>query len=157
MQLRYTLDPWEVLRAEQNFTFFVPTDEAWEKVSPLLRQKFLDGSEEKTRALQFVMKRHIIQGQALMMTDLRERTYIMMNDQRVMVQRRGRYFQLYWPYGNKVAQLWEGGEIAGINGFMHRIDNVLVLDEDLEAAAAHVTADSVLVLMSVVLLRYVLR
>jgi len=53
--------------------------------------------------------------------------------------------------------LWEGGEIAGINGFMHRIDNVLVLDEDLEAAAAHVTADSVLVLMSVILLRYVFR
>lgn len=109
MQLRYTLDPWEVLRAEQNFTFFVPTDQAWEKVSPLLRQKFLDGTQERMRALQFVssaserffgvladlspfqvMKRHIIQGQALMLTDLRERTYVMMNDQRVMIQRKGR-------------------------------------------------------------------
>lgn len=56
-----------------------------------------------------------------------------------------------------MAQLYEGGEIAGINGFMHRIDNVLVLDEDLEAGAAQVTSDSLLVLFSVILLRYVLR
>ncbi|KAI6241456.1 hypothetical protein M3Y99_00374000 [Aphelenchoides fujianensis] len=34
LQLRYTLDPWQVLTNEQNFTFFVPTDEAWDKASP---------------------------------------------------------------------------------------------------------------------------
>ena len=33
IQLRYTLDPWQVLTPEQNFTFFVPTNEAWEKVN----------------------------------------------------------------------------------------------------------------------------
>lgn len=32
IQLRYTLDPWQVLTPEQNFTFFVPMNEAWEKV-----------------------------------------------------------------------------------------------------------------------------
>lgn len=41
-------------------------------------------------ALQFVYKRHIIQGQALMYTDLRERTYVMMNDEKVVIRRRGR-------------------------------------------------------------------
>ena len=32
LQLRYALDPWQVLTPEQNFTFFVPTNEAWDKV-----------------------------------------------------------------------------------------------------------------------------
>lgn len=32
LQLRYALDPWQVLTPEQNFTFFVPIDEAWDKV-----------------------------------------------------------------------------------------------------------------------------
>ncbi|KAK5977235.1 Fasciclin-1, partial [Trichostrongylus colubriformis] len=30
LQLRYSLDPWQVLTPEQNFTFFVPTNEAWD-------------------------------------------------------------------------------------------------------------------------------
>lgn len=41
-------------------------------------------------ALQYVFKRHIIQGLALMYTDLRERTYVMMNDEKVVIRRRGR-------------------------------------------------------------------
>lgn len=32
LQLRYSLDPWQVLTNDQNFTFFVPTNEAWDKV-----------------------------------------------------------------------------------------------------------------------------
>lgn len=88
LQLRYTLDPWQVLEPEQNFTFFVPTNEAWDNVAPALKQRFLDGNHYQ--ALQFVYKRHILQGQAIMYTDLRERTYIMMNDEKVIVRRRGR-------------------------------------------------------------------
>lgn len=42
------------------------------------------------QALQYVYKRHLLQGQALMYTDLRERTYIMMNDEKVIIRRRGR-------------------------------------------------------------------
>lgn len=30
----------------------------------------------------------------------------------------------------------EGGEIAGINGFMHMIDNVLIYEPDLRASAS---------------------
>uniref|UniRef100_A0A914XZN5 FAS1 domain-containing protein n=1 Tax=Panagrolaimus superbus TaxID=310955 RepID=A0A914XZN5_9BILA len=88
LQLRYTLDPWQVLTPQQNMTFFVPTNEAWEKVAPTLRNRMLDGNH--WQALQYVYKRHILQGQALMYTDLRERTYIMMNDEKVIIRRRGR-------------------------------------------------------------------
>ncbi|KAK6029883.1 hypothetical protein OSTOST_03996 [Ostertagia ostertagi] len=49
---------------------------------------------------------------ALMYTDLRERTYVMMNDEKVVIRRRGRYFELYWPRGGRVARVIEGGEIA---------------------------------------------
>lgn len=88
IQLRYSLDPWQVLTANQNFTFFVPTNEAWDKVSPSLTNRMLDGNH--WQALQYVYKRHLLQGQALMYTDLRERTYIMMNDEKVIIRRRGR-------------------------------------------------------------------
>lgn len=44
-------------------------------------------------------------------------------------------FELYWPRGNRVARVIQGGEIAGINGFMHMIDNVLIYEPDLEALA----------------------
>lgn len=40
-------------------------------------------------ALQYVFKRHIIQGLSLMYTDLRERTYVMMNDEKVVIRPRG--------------------------------------------------------------------
>ncbi|CAJ0961491.1 unnamed protein product, partial [Mesorhabditis belari] len=133
LQLRYSLDPWQVLTPEQNFTFFIPTDLAWQKVSPYLRNRMNDGHH--WLALQYVYKRHIIQGQALMYTDLRERTYVMMNDEKVVIRRRGRYFELYWPRGNVVARVIEGGEIAGINGFMHKIDNILIYEPDLHADA----------------------
>ena len=152
LQLRYSLDPWQVLTANQNFTFFVPTNEAWDKVSPSLVNRMLDGNH--WQALQYVYKRHLLQGQALMYTDLRERTYIMMNNEKVIIRRRGRCklffiiikiiemivwdividviivsdFELYWPRGNRVARVLEGGEIAGINGFMHMIDNVLIYE-----------------------------
>ncbi|VDK33509.1 unnamed protein product [Gongylonema pulchrum] len=33
LQIRYSLDPWQVLTPQQNFTFFVPTNEAWDKLS----------------------------------------------------------------------------------------------------------------------------
>lgn len=48
----------------------------------------LDG--DHWQALQYVYKRHLLQGHALMYTDLRERTYIMMNDEKVLIRRRGR-------------------------------------------------------------------
>lgn len=98
LQIRYALDPWQVLTPEQNFTFFIPTNEAWSKarilriinaqVAPSLVARMNDGNH--WLALQYVYKRHILQGQALMYTDLRERTYIMMNDEKVIVRRRGR-------------------------------------------------------------------
>lgn len=44
-------------------------------------------------------------------------------------------FELYWPRGNRVARINPGGEKAGINGFMHTIDNVLIYERDLEAQA----------------------
>ena len=50
----YTLNPWEVVRPEQNFTFFVPTDEAWYKVPAYLREEFLTG--RRSQALQYVKK-----------------------------------------------------------------------------------------------------
>ncbi|KAI6178177.1 hypothetical protein M3Y98_00472500 [Aphelenchoides besseyi] len=128
LQLRYTLDPWQVLTPEQNFTFFVPTNEAWDKVPISLKNKMTDGNHRE--ALQYVYKRHLIQGQALMYTDLRERTYIMMNYEKVVIRR---HFELYWPRGNRVARVIEGGEIAGINGYMHMIDNVLIYEPDLFA------------------------
>nr|CAD2149783.1 unnamed protein product [Meloidogyne enterolobii] len=144
LQLKYTLDPWQVLTPEQNMTFFVPVDEAWDKVSPSMKNRLLDGNH--WQALQYVYKRHILQGQALMYTDLRERTYVMMNDEKVIIRRRGRYFELYWPRGNRVARIIEGGEIAGINGFMHLIDGVLVYEPDLRAGSAIVLIDNQLLL-----------
>uniref|UniRef100_A0A915KZ96 FAS1 domain-containing protein n=1 Tax=Romanomermis culicivorax TaxID=13658 RepID=A0A915KZ96_ROMCU len=135
MQLKYSLNPWQVFRPEQNFTFFVPTDQAWNKLPPSIRLKLFDGHHWPS--LQFVLKRHILQGQALMLTDLRERQYIMMNDQLILIRRRDRYFELYWPHGNLVAQLEEGGEIAAINGFMHKVNNILVLEEDLAAGSVY--------------------
>ncbi len=42
--MRFTLNPWQVVRPEQNFTFFVPTDEAWHKVPPNLRTQLFDGA-----------------------------------------------------------------------------------------------------------------
>lgn len=53
-----------------------------------LRNRMVNGNY--WQALQYVYKRHLIQGQALMYTDLRERTYIMMNDEKVIIRRRGR-------------------------------------------------------------------
>ena len=62
-------------------------------------------------ALQYVYKRHVLQGQvlkshkfsgeipkfqALMYTDLRERTYVMMNDEKVVIRRRGRCKNVYF-------------------------------------------------------------
>lgn len=32
LQIRYSLDPWQVMTPQQNFTFFIPTNEAWDKV-----------------------------------------------------------------------------------------------------------------------------
>ncbi|XP_003372028.1 putative fasciclin domain protein [Trichinella spiralis] len=150
MELRFTLSPWEVLNTRHNFTFFVPTDDAWAKIPAPLRTKMFDGSNN--RALQFVMKRHLIQGSALRLPDLRERTYIMMNDQRVMVRRVGKHFELFWPYGNIVAQLVEGGEIAAINGFMHKIDNVMILQEDLHAGTATLSCNLMILFLPSLLL-----
>ncbi|KAI1717966.1 fasciclin domain-containing protein [Ditylenchus destructor] len=148
LQLRYSLDPWQVMTPEQNFTFFVPTNEAWDKVSPSLKNRILDGNH--WHALQYVYKRHLLQGQALMYTDLRERTYIMMNDEKVIIRRRGRYFELYWPRGNRVARVIEGGEIAGINGFMHMIDNVLIYEPDLRAVASTTLVSDQLVFIALI-------
>lgn len=147
LELKYSLDPWQVLTPEQNITFFVPIDEAWDKVSPSMRNRLLDGNH--WQALQYVYKRHVLQGQALMYTDLRERTYVMMNDEKVIIRRRGRYFELYWPRGNRVARIIEGGEIAGINGFMHLIDGVLIYEPDLRAGSAVVLIDNQLLLFFV--------
>ncbi|KAH7728775.1 fasciclin domain protein [Aphelenchoides avenae] len=149
LQLRYTLDPWQVLTPEQNFTFFIPSDEAWTKVPPALKYKMLDGNH--WQALQYVFKRHLVQGQALMYTDLRERTYIMMNEEKVIIRRRGRYFELYWPRGNRVARVREGGEIAGINGFMHIIDNVLIYEPDLRATGCSLVISDFLLIFSLTL------
>uniref|UniRef100_A0A9J2PJU8 FAS1 domain-containing protein n=2 Tax=Ascaris TaxID=6251 RepID=A0A9J2PJU8_ASCLU len=149
MQLQYTLDPWQVLTPEQNLTFFIPTNDAWDKVPSALRYRMTDGNH--WLALQYVFKRHIIQGQALMYTDLRERTYVMMNDEMVVVRRRGRYFELYWPRGNRVARIIEGGEIAGINGFMHMIDNVLIYEPDLRAVACAIAPLDYLLILCLIL------
>lgn len=179
LQLRYTLDPWQVLTPEQNFTFFIPSDEAWTKVRnriatfahlttlfqvpPALKYKMLDGNH--WQALQYVYKRHLVQGQALMYTDLRERTYIMMNEEKVIIRRRGRCkmtrresqsfnaldFELYWPRGNRVARIREGGEIAGINGFMHVIDNVLIYEPDLRATGCSLVISDFLLIFSLTL------
>lgn len=42
-------------------------------------------------------------------------------------------FELFWPRGNRVARIIEGGEIAGINGYMHMIESVLIYEPDLRA------------------------
>lgn len=75
LQLRYSMDPWQVLTPEQNFTFFVPTNEAWRKVrtrfillehscsfqqAPSLVARMNDGNH--WQALQYVYKRHVVQG-----------------------------------------------------------------------------------------------
>lgn len=44
-------------------------------------------------------------------------------------------WELYWPRGNRRAQVIEGGEIAGINGYIHMIDDVLIYEPDLRAHA----------------------
>ncbi|KAF7639119.1 hypothetical protein Mgra_00001353 [Meloidogyne graminicola] len=152
LQLKYSLDPWQVLTPEQNMTFFVPIDEAWDRVSPAMKNKLLDGNH--WQALQYVYKRHILQGQALMYTDLRERTYVMMNDEKVIIRRRGRYFELYWPRGNRVARIIEGGEIAGINGFMHLIDGVLIYEPDIRAGSKNVLINSQLLLILMFLILF---
>uniref|UniRef100_A0A8R1IA93 Tyrosine-protein kinase n=1 Tax=Caenorhabditis japonica TaxID=281687 RepID=A0A8R1IA93_CAEJA len=96
LQLQYSMDPWQVLTPEQNFTFFVPVNEAWHKQAPSLVARMNDGNH--WQALQYVYKRHILQGQALMYTDLRERTYVMMNDEKVVIRRRDRYEPFYHGY-----------------------------------------------------------
>lgn len=62
-------------------------------------------------------------------------------------------FELYWPYGNQVAQVIEGGEIACTNGFIHKIDTVLILQEDLKAGSAQAVSDGFIILASVLILR----
>lgn len=79
------------------------------QVPSSLRFKMLDGNH--WLALQFVFKRHIIQGQALMYVDLRERTYVMMNDEKVVIRRTGRcefflnFFRLSIPISMKLLDL----------------------------------------------------
>ncbi|TKR62350.1 hypothetical protein L596_026329 [Steinernema carpocapsae] len=82
-----------------------------------------------------VFKRHVIQGKPLTLTDYRERTFTMMNDEKVIMRRRGRLFQLNWPRVNRVARIIEGREIAGTNGYIYLIDNVLIYEPDLSATA----------------------
>lgn len=88
-----------------------------------------------------------------MYTDLRERTYVMMNNDKVAVRRFGncncveknKYiefssdWELWWPYGNKYARVIQGGQLAAINGFMHQIDNVLLLPQDINAGCDYVS------------------
>lgn len=57
-------------------------------------------------------------------------------------------FELYWPYGNRVSRLIEGGEIGAINGFIHLVDNVLIQPEDLRAAGTLNAADSFTIILS---------
>ncbi|KAK0426877.1 hypothetical protein QR680_009945 [Steinernema hermaphroditum] len=133
LQLQYTLDTNKIFTPMQQMTFFVPTDRAWQNVPYNLMKMMTDG--EHWLALQFVFKRHVIQGQALAWTDFREMTFTMMNDEKVVMRRRGRYFELYWPRGDRVARIIEGGEIAGLNGYIHLIDNVLMYEPDLYATA----------------------
>ncbi len=64
-------------------------------------------------------------------------------------------FELYWPRGNRVARVIEGGEIAGINGFMHMIDNVLIYEPDLRAVAGSAQPLDYLLLLLLVLLKLV--
>ncbi|VDK26385.1 unnamed protein product [Anisakis simplex] len=89
-----------------------------------------------------------------MYTDLRERTYVMMNDEMVVVRRRGRYFELYWPRGNRVARILEGGQIGGINGYMHLIDNVLIYEPDLRATACAIVPFDYLLIVCLILLYF---
>lgn len=41
IQIRYSLDPWQVMTPEQNFTFFIPTNEAWDKVFSIIILRFI--------------------------------------------------------------------------------------------------------------------
>lgn len=68
------------------------------QVATALRHRMLDGNH--WLALQYVYKRHIIQGQALMYTDFRERTFVTMNDEKVVLRRRGRckYLVVFFFY-----------------------------------------------------------
>lgn len=72
------------------------------KVQMRLKNRMIDGNH--WQALQYVYKRHLIQGQALMYTDLRERTYVMMNDEKIVIRRRGRckffFFKLNITFNN---------------------------------------------------------
>jgi hypothetical protein len=53
-------------------------------------------SSSSTKMIDCVFsQRHVLQGQALMYTDLRERTYVMMNDEKVIIRRRGRCKRIY--------------------------------------------------------------
>ncbi|TKR62085.1 hypothetical protein L596_026092 [Steinernema carpocapsae] len=106
MELQYTFNFNRIYTPYQQMTVFIPTDEAWGYVPGGLRMAMTDGSH--WQALQFVFKRHVIQGKALAWTDFRERTFTMMNDEKVVMRRRGRLFELYWPRGDRVARIIEG-------------------------------------------------
>uniref|UniRef100_A0A1I7X4S7 SERPIN domain-containing protein n=1 Tax=Heterorhabditis bacteriophora TaxID=37862 RepID=A0A1I7X4S7_HETBA len=98
LQLRYALDPWQVLTPEQNFTFFVPTNEAWDKVSPSYLMSYYKINYS------FVIYTYSII------------PYIVAN---VYTD-----FELFWPRGNRVARVIEGGEIAGMNRLLISIITV---------------------------------
>ena len=103
-----------------------------------------------------------------MYTDFRERAYTMMNYEKVLIRRRGRCtfftfnlllncirevftdWELYWPRGNRVATIIEGGEIAGINGFMFLIDNVLIYEPDLYAGGVSACPSAPTILLAFV-------
>ena len=51
-----------------------------------------------------------------------------------------------------MARVLEGGEIAGINGFMHMIDNVLIYEPDLRAKAVNVSVSVLLLLFHMLVL-----
>ena len=60
-------------------------------------------------------------------------------------------FELYWPRGNRVARVIEGGELAGINGYMHLIDGVLIYEPDLRAGTTNALASDQILLLCLLL------
>jgi hypothetical protein len=64
---------------------------------------------------------------------------------------------LYWPRGNRVARVIEGGEIAGINGFIHMVDNVLIYEPDLRAEASRSIGEAMDLLLYICLLISITR
>lgn len=50
-----------------------------------------------------------------------------------------------------MARIIEGGEIAGINGFMHMIDNVLIYEPDLRAVACAIAPLDYLLILCLIL------